>query len=443
MLVRSCNTSGQRVDALEHVVTMSKLKMRIGLCEKGKHHVLFAFVATIVLALTFGGCGSKDTKAQKLKVVDYIVPLSEKVVPWAQFPARISAIQYSNVTARVSGIIEKAPLLEGMLVTEGDVLFEIDSRPFAAEVKVREAEVAKGRAELARASADFARREKLKGTSALSAADYEQSLALLQQARANLEAAIAQKELAALNLEWTQVKAPISGKVGRKLVTEGNMINGGTSTTPTALTTIVSTNPMHALAVLPEQAFVRQIQQGSYMISQDRKLPCKVLVPNVEGFERWGDVDFIDNKIDPTTGTVEIRCVVDNSDHRLASGLSVQIRIPKSDQFEALLVPEMAIGTDQGSKYLVIVDSDGTVARRQVTLGEQFGPLRAILNGIAKHDKVLVSGTQMARIGEKVEARQITVSEQDISLMKALSAPPQQLLPTSTALATPRPPSAG
>lgn len=378
---------------------------------------LICYLVLLSALLSAVGCRGREAKEAKVREFDVVNPVQLSVVAWGKYPARITPTQYAVVTARVGGVLEKAPLLEGAIVNQGDVLFQLDSRPYLAELKSREADVAKARAEVARATSDFARREKLKGTSALSASDYEQSLAILQQAKANLEATIAQQDLAQLNLSWTKVDAPITGRVGRKLVTEGNLISGGIGI-PTPLTTIVSIDPIYALAVLPEKAYVKQIQRGGYMQTDRRVVPCRIQVANAQGFERWGTIDFIDNKIDPATGTVEIRCVVSNQDHKLASGLTVDLSVPRSEPYDALLVPELAIGTDQGSKFLLTVAQDGSVVRKNITLGELFGPLRAIESGVTRDDQVLISGLMQARAGDKVKPKLSPISEHDIATAK-------------------------
>jgi membrane fusion protein, multidrug efflux system len=333
-------------------------------------------------------------------------PLVRDVVQWDQFSAYLSSPQMASVKARVSGLIMAAPFTEGALVHKDDVLFKIDPRPFQADLDSKKAAVAQAKAMMDQANVHLARYTKVVGTQAISQDDYDAAKAAYEEASAAMSAAQAAMETTQLNLEWTEVRAPISGRIGKMNVTVGNLINGGSGQDTTLLTTIVSINPMYCYINVPESSALRY-QKLALKEKQSSvagaKIPCFLELQGATEFSHQGVIDFVDNQVDINTGTVQIRGVFANPSGLLTPGLFALMRIPASGQYQALLIPDAAVNTDQNERYLLIVGADNTVARRPIKLGALFGMLRSIESGLKPGEQVIVNGMQLARPGAKVE----------------------------------------
>jgi len=332
-------------------------------------------------------------------------PLVRDVVQWDQYSSYLSSPQMANVKARVSGLIVAAQFTEGSLVHKDDVLFKIDPRPFQADLDSKKAAVAQAKAMMDQANVHLARYTKVVGTQAISQDDYDAAKAAYEEASAALSAAQAAMETTQLNLEWTQVRAPISGRVGKMNVTVGNLVNGGSGSDTTLLTTIVSIDPMYCYINVPESAALRYqklaLQEKQASVA-GAKIPCFLELQGETDFSHQGLIDFVDNQVDTNTGTVQIRGVFANPSGLLTPGLFALMRIPASGQYQAVLIPDAAINTDQNERYLLIVGADNTVERRTVKLGALFGTLRSIASGLKPGEQVIINGTQLARPGAKV-----------------------------------------
>jgi len=339
-------------------------------------------------------------------------PLIRDVIEWDQYPGRLESPQVVNLSARVSGIIEHAPFQEGSLVAAGDVLFVIDERPFRADLQSREADVLAAQAQLAQSQAHFLRYQKLKGTKAISAEDYDEALAALQQAKSRIAVAEAARDISKLNLEWTKVVAPITGRISRKYVTEGNLITGGNGQA-TLLTTITSVDPMYCYANAPERALLRykEIAKQREQSGTKEPLPCAIKLENEDTFKHAGVINFVDNRIDTGTGTVDVRCSIPNPNGELVSGLFARLQLPGSLPYRALLIPDAAVGTDQDSRFVLVVGEGDTVARKPIILGALFGTLRSVVKGVDAEDKVIVTGLQNLRPGVKVAPQETPIGD--------------------------------
>lgn len=380
--------------------------------------------AALTCCLMIGiGCGSKDTEAPAVPPATVARPIEKVVVEWDDFPSRFESPQFANIAARVGGIVEQAPFTEGSLVKKGDLLFVIDERPFVADLKSKDADTARAEALLAQADARARRYETLKGTRAISAEDYDEVRATLSQARANVAVAQASRDVARLNLEWTKVLAPITGRVSKKYVTEGNLVAGGNAQ-GSVLTTITSIDPLYVSATIPERAFLNYQKLGETTPGAGQpEVPCLVRLENEKDFARQGILNFFDNKVDPSTGTVEIRCTLSNTDGRLVPGLFAHIRIPASKPYSTLLVPDVAIGTDQASRFVLTIGPDNMVTRKGIELGATFGSFRAVINGISKDDRLILTGLQQLRPGTKVEPKETPLPEESLQPFLAKSEP--------------------
>lgn len=366
-------------------------------------------------------------------------PIQREVIEWDEYTGRLEAAEMVEVRARVSGYVEQATFEEGGIVKQGDLLFVIDERPFKAELAAAQAEVAKNEAQVAYAANEFKRIEQLRPSGGASELELENARQRLREAEANLAGAQAKVTSAGLNVEWCRVTAEISGRISRKYITPGNLINGGGggAGNATLLTTITSLDPIYAYIDVDEQSvlkYQRLSQQKKRISARDMQIPTFMGLSNEEGFPHEGVVDFVDNIIDPETGTLRGRGVFPNPHpHYLTPGFLARVRIPGSGRYTALLVPDVAIGTDQDQRFLLIVTGDGAVDRRPVKLGAQFGRFRAIEEGLTLEDRVIVNGLQRARPGAKVTAQETQLDAGEVPLTAPGSAA-TQALPTTRRL---------
>ena len=358
-----------------------------------------------MLASLLCGCGSDaDPAPPPAPAVTVSKPMGREVIEWDEYTGHLESPELVNVAARVSGFIEEAHFQEGALVHKGDVLFVIDDRSFRADLDSKTADVAKAVSQLELAQVHMARFEKVHGTKAISDEDYDTAKASLSQAQSVVAGAKAAEELSRLNLEWTRVVAPITGRISRKYVTEGNLVNGGVGQA-TLLTTISSVDPMYCYVDVDERTILkyqRLAQEKKRVSARDAQIPAFMQLENETTFPHEGVIDFVDNKVDPGTGTLRARGVFPNKNGYLTPGFFGRMRIPGSGRYHALLVPDSAIGTDQNIKFLLVVKADNTVDLRPVKLGALFGTLRSIEDGIGPDDRVITNGAQLARPGAKV-----------------------------------------
>lgn len=387
-------------------------------------------VCSLVIAFSFVGCGDSKLPLTMPKA-SFSKPVIREVVEWDEYPGRLQSPQTVTLSARVTGVIEKAPFQEGSIVNSGDVLFIIDERPFRAELQSKEADVLSAQAQLTQAQANFKRYETLKGTKAIATGDYDQVLATLQQARARIALAEAARDIAKLNLEWTKVTSPISGRVSKKFVTEGNLVAGGSGQS-TPLTSINSVDPMYCNIDAPERALLRYktiFNEGKASGSQGQ-LPCSIRLENEQQYAHNGVINFFDNRVIPSTGTVEMRCSIPNGDGFLAPGLFARMRVLGSAAYEAVLIPDAAIGTDQNARFVLLVSNDNAIVRQSVELGALFGSLRSITKGVKADDRVVISGFHLLRPGTKVTPEEVPISAEALVALPML---PEKAQSTPTA----------
>ncbi|HEY6300864.1 MAG TPA: efflux RND transporter periplasmic adaptor subunit [Candidatus Binatus sp.] len=335
---------------------------------------------------------------------------------------RISLIPENGHCQRAGwGLIEEAPFQEGAIVHAGDLLFRIDPRPFQADLDNKKAAVAQARATAVKAKADFGRSVELIKAQVIAPSDFDTTKASYGEAAASLDAAEAALETSRLNLEWTEVRAPITGRVSRMNVTVGNLVNGG-SGQATALTTIVSIDPLYAYINVPESAALRYqelaLKENKGNIA-GANVACSLQLENETNFPHQGVIDFVDNQVDVNTGTQQIRCVFANPTTIMTLGLFALTRIPASGRYNALLIPDAAVNTDQDERYLLIVGANNVVQQRPVKLGALFGTLRSITDGLKPGERVIVNGMQFAQSGAKVVPHEVPVSTQSLDAMES------------------------
>jgi multidrug efflux system membrane fusion protein len=366
--------------------------------------------AFVVLAC---GCGqSGGPPARPPATVTVMHPRQETVTDWEDFPGRLQSPESTNVQARVSGVVTETPFKEGALVQKGDILFVIDDRPFKADLDNKKATVSKDAAQVDLTNAQLARSQRLLQTHVVDQQDFDIAQANYRQALAQLDADKAAQEVSELNLQWTRVDAPITGLVSKINVTVGNQITGGVGN-GTALTTLVSVDPLYCYVPVPERTLLKYqvYARKTGMTVRDAKIGCSIQLENETDFPHKGVIDFIDNSVDPDTGTIQVRGVFQNPDEFLTPGLFARMRIEGGGPYKALLVPDEAVGTDQNERYLLVVDGSNTVQSRTVQLGRLFGDMRVIDDGITPTDRVVINGLQMARPGAMVNVQEAPAAQ--------------------------------
>jgi len=337
--------------------------------------------------------------------------LVKQVSQWDDFSGRVEAVENVDLRPRVSGYIERVNYEEGQEVRKGDVLFTIDSRSYRAELARAQADLARARSQAELGRSEAARAKKLSELQAISTESYEQRRSAAAEAQANVAAAQAAVDAARLNLEFTQVRAPISGRAGRALVTAGNLVTAGDSAS--VLTTLVSLDKMHVHFDTDERTFLHYAElarKGERPSENGAGVPVQVGLVGEEGFPHTGVVDFLDNQVDPATGTIRARALLDNADRAFTPGLFARVRVLGSGEFKAMLVDDKAVLTDQDRKYVYVVDAKGQAQRKDVELGRTANGLRIVESGLAAGDKVIVSGVQKVFMpGMPVKAKTVVM----------------------------------
>ena len=376
------------------------------------------------LLMILAGCRQDQPAPPPPPNVTVSRPIVEKVIEWDEYTGRLEATEQVEVRARVSGYLQSIHFKDGQIVKKGDSLFVIDPRPYQAEVDRVHAELQLAQARLELAKSDYARAKKLLQFRAISQEEADTRAATERQAQESVEAALAAVKAAKLNLEFTRVMAPITGRISRKLVTEGNLINGG-SAESTLLTTIVSMDPIYCYFEADERSYLKYIrasQNGRHPTARENRSPVYLALADEKGFPHKGYIDFVDNRLDPRTGTMTGRAVFSNPDLALTPGLFARVRLPAgSNQYEAVLVPDEAIGSDQSQRFVFVVNGNNTVEYRAVELGPLIHGFRVIREGLKPEEWFVATGLQRARTGAKVtpEKRQIPVP--DVNFLSPVS----------------------
>lgn len=355
------------------------------------------------------GCRHKEDVAPRLPpAVSVSRPIEREITDYAEFTARVAAVESTEVRARVSGQIVAVPFQSGSFVRQGDVLVEIDVRPFQAELDTRIAEEARAAASLSLAQIEFNRIEGIPADSR-TVFEYDTASARLQVSRAAKAAATAAVESARLNVEWCRVVAPISGRISYKHVTTGNLVSGGTGS-GTLLTTIVSVDPIYANFDVDERTVQRikqLVHEGKLESNERAEIPVWLGLATENGFPHHGTINFVDNQVNPRTGTLRVRGVFPNPDGALSPGFFARVRVPVSAPHKAALVCDRALDTDQGQKIVYVVDGDNRVLVRPVRVGALHDGLREIADGLTPGERVIVDGLQRVRPGATVEPTQV------------------------------------
>jgi len=330
-------------------------------------------------------------------------PIHKEITEWDEFTGRFEAIEEVDVRARVSGLIKKVHFKDGQLVQPDDLLFTLDKRPFQISVDRATALRDQATATLELTKLETARARPLVKRRAMSQRELDTRLAKQQEAKAALSASEADLEQAELELDWAEVRAPIAGRISESLLDEGNLISGG-ATNSTVLTTIVSLNPIHFVFEGSERDYLKYIRlerAGKRASSRDTPNPVRIKLADEKRFEHKGNMDFVDNVVDPQSGTIRGRAVVHNADLIILPGVFGRLRL-FGGKAMALLIPDEAIASDQGRKVVMTVGKDDIVAPKVVSLGPMVGGLRVVRSGIGPKDRIIIKGVQRVRPGQKV-----------------------------------------
>ena len=381
-------------------------------------------VSAALLAALVGlsGCKSEATTAQQAPApqVSVASALERDVTEWDEFTGRLEAVESVEVRPRVTGYIESVNFTEGSTVKKGDLLFVIDPRPYQAELSKAEAELARAVARSELAVADEGRSAKLLDIKAVSREEYDSRINATREAKADVAAARAAVDSAKLNLEFTHITAPISGRVSKAAVTAGNLVTGG-SNTAALLTTVVSLDPMYVTFEGDEQIYLKYNElsrRGERSSSRDAANPVLMGLANENGYPHHGAMVFVDNQVDPRTGTIRARASFENKDGFLTPGLFARVKLLGHNSYRAVLVDDRAIGTDQSQKFIYVIDAQNKITYRPVTVGRLNDGLRIVEKGLQPGETVVVNGLQRVRPGVVVAPERVAMDAREVAEAK-------------------------
>jgi RND family efflux transporter MFP subunit len=377
-------------------------------------------IGTLALA---GGTGCNRGQGQPKMTPPAVTVAAverQELVEWDEFTGRTEPIELVEVRPRVSGHIQEVRFDAGKLVKKGDVLFVIDPRWHQAEFERRQAEYEQAKVRLENAEREANRTGQLLTNHAISTEEAEARDFRFKEAKAALLASQAARDTAKLDLDYTEIRAPINGRVSRALVTTGNYVSGIPGAA-SILTTLVSVDPMYVYADIDENSLLKfnaLAQAQKLEGGTDGKVPVELQLADEQGFPHRGYIESFDNRLDPNTGSILLRAVFDNKDERIVPGLFARIRVPLSARHPALLVEERAIGTDQGQKYVFSLSPSNTVEYRAVKLGPDVNGKRIIREGLKAGEQIVVNGLQRVRPGMPVAPQSELATKEDSSLAK-------------------------
>jgi RND family efflux transporter MFP subunit len=357
--------------------------------------------------MAVAGCGPSQppqAPAMPPPAVTVDKPVKKTVVDKDEYVGRFNAAESVEVRARVSGYLDSISFRDGESVDKGQLLFTIDKRPYQSAVDQANADIARARARVESSTADVVRSERLIKEGNISDQLYEQRIAAKKDADASLLAAEASLRRAQLDLEFTELRSPVAGRIGDHRVSVGNLVTGGTTGNTTLLANIVSLDPIFFEFTIDESAYLRFMRLPG--IGSKRGIPVDLKLVDDKDFVHTGTIDFVDNVIDQSSGTIRLRAVLDNPKGLFTPGMFGKVRVATSMPYEALLVPDAAVLSDQSRKVLMSVTPDDTVIPKLVQLGPVVDGLRVIRSGVSAEDTIIVNGLLRARPGSKVTPQQ-------------------------------------
>jgi membrane fusion protein, multidrug efflux system len=350
--------------------------------------------------------GNAKTSASSMPPapVKTALPITRTLIDWDEYSGRLESVGSVQIHARVNGYLDKVCFKAGDKVRKGDLLFVIDQRPYRIEFQHAQAEVERTRAKMELAQNDYERAERLFRAKAISAEEQDARSKGLREATATLNSSIAVMETARLNLSFTEVRAPISGRISRELITVGNLVSGNSN--DSLLAEIVSIDPIYLYIDADELSVLKYRQltrEGKRVNDRDTELPAEMQLMNEPGFPHKGMIDYVDPRMNADTGTLRIRAVFSNGDDQLSPGFFARLRVPGSAPHDTILIPDRSIGTDQSQKFVWVVTPDNSVEYRPVKTGALYQGLRVIIEGLGPQDRVVTEGVQRLRPGAKIK----------------------------------------
>lgn len=380
----------------------------------GRLHAGLLVVGVICLAFGLAACSDANTApastATEAVPVQVETVAEQEVIDWDTFTGRFEAIDSVRLRPRVSGYIDAVTFVEGKEVRKGDILFVIDQRPYRVRLQQAQAELASARAQSELAKTELVRTQKLLAMRAVSQEEYDRRASQHSQYLAALQAAQAAVDTAALDLEYTEVAAPIDGRVSRAEVTVGNYVSAG----ETVLTSVMSLDPVYVVFESDEQTFLRhnaRVRQSGLAV-RDADTPVRLGFSGDQGFPHAATMNFIDNALNPETGTIRMRAKVANPDQLFTPGMLARVRLQGGDSYSAPVIDERAISTDQDRKYVLVVNDEEVVEYRAVELGGSHGDGRVVRKGLSAGERIIVAGLQRVRPGTPVQAQVVTPQQQ-------------------------------
>ena len=362
-----------------------------------------AAVATAAFSLRTSSAEASPAAAAPATPVSVATVVKNDVSTWDEFSGRLEAVERVDIRSRVAGTIQEVHFKEGALVKKGDLLITIDPAPYAADVERAAAQVAAAQARLTYSKSEYDRAQRLLDERAIAQREADERINAQREADANLRAAQAALQTARLSLGYTQVRAPVAGRVGRLEITVGNLVAAGPGAP--VLTTLVSVSPIYASFDADEQVVTRALRElpsGASARAQLEKIPVEMGTAGTTDTPYVGKLQLVDNQVDAKSGTVRVRAVFDNADGSLIPGQFARLRMGQIKSTAALLVSERAVGTDQSKKYVMVVGNDNKAAYREVTLGANVDGLRIVTSGLQPEERVIVNGLQRVRPGSLV-----------------------------------------
>ncbi len=409
--LESAGPPAPRLAAFTPLALQRQLRSGRSMNRWARHAVILAAVLAGVLSSGCARTAAQPGEPPPSKVtVAKVAP--QDVTEWDEFTGRLEAVNSVSVRPRVSGYVSAVRFEEGAIVRRGDPLFLIDPRPFEAEVDRLRAELNRARATVRRAKSELDRAGRLASENAMSHEEQERRASFAEESSAQVAAVEAALRAAELNLEFTRITSPIDGRVGRAIVTQGNLVSSGPGEA-TILTTVVSLDPIYATFDADEQAYLQYSAMARKAAGAKGQgaLPIRLALASDRSFPIEGKLNFLDNQIDPATGTIRARAIFRNADRSLTPGLFVRLQLPKATKRAGLLIQDRAVGTDLDKRFVYVVKPDHTIEYRGVELGPLVNGLRVVRSGVNNGDLVVVNGLQRVRPGVKVEPVIVAMNE--------------------------------
>jgi multidrug efflux system membrane fusion protein len=366
----------------------------------------FFGIAFLLVLLAASGCRKASAPSQGALPVNVVTAIEKEVNEWDEFTGRLEAVEFVEIRPRVSGYITEIRFNAGAIIKKGDLLYVIDPRPYQADFDRAAAEVDRMDAQLKLAQIELNRAKELRAKNTISASEFDQKAATYQGSAAAKSSAEAAKNSAALNLEFTQIKSPIDGRVSDARITLGNLVQPGAGP-ESVLTTVVSVDPIYAKVDADENAvlkYVKLSEEGKRVSARTAKIPAFIELGNETNFPHEGYIDFVDNRLDPGTGTIRARVVLKNwNPNFITPGFFARVRVAGATPYRAALIDDKVISSQQGLKYAFVVKPDNTVERRTLETGPLFEGKRIVKRGLKDGEKVVSTRLQMLEPGMAVK----------------------------------------